>query len=193
LDVGVNSDDLCTVGNPQETRPPATIYSVEPGKLIKSVQDLGYAFGNGITEIGAYITSTDAILYNEVIKQVDVKSIRRVIDETDTGPQGYISCYIINLATKQIEVSLGDSINVATLDINEQTISFDASENTYPLKVGDMVILWYYDVTCTVDRCLRLRVSDQNYIDGMNSYLVVRSASGYFGNPNSDPPFTIYV
>ena len=193
LDVGVNSDDLCTVGNPQETRKPSDIYSVEPGKLIKSVQDLGYSFGNGITEIGAYITSTDSILYNEVIKQVDVKSIRRVIDETDTGPLGFISCYIINLATKQIETSLGYSINVASLDINEQTISFDASENTYPLKVGDMVIIWYWDATCTVDRCLRLRVSDQNYIDGMNSYLVVRSASGYFGNPNSDPPFTIYV
>ena len=193
LDVGVNSDDLCTVGNPQETRKPSDIYSVEPGKLIKSVQDLGYSFGNGITEIGAYITSTDSILYNEVIKQVDVKSIRRVIDETDTGPLGFISCYIINLATKQIETSLGYSINVASLDINEQTISFDASENTYPLQVGDMVIIWYWDATCTVDRCLRLRVSDQNYIDGMNSYLVVRSASGYFGNPNSDPPMTIYV
>jgi hypothetical protein len=193
LDVGTNSEDSCTLGNPLEKPVPVVIYDVEPGKHITSFEDMGYAFGNGITEMGAYVTSPDSILYNAVVKKVEVKSIRRITDETDTGPQGYISCYIMNFVTKQKVTFLGSSINVQGMDINEQTLVFDASDNTYPLGVGDVIILWYWDDSATVDRCLRLRRSDINYIDGVSSYLVVRTASGYFANPDADPPFRIYV
>jgi hypothetical protein len=192
FDVGTDSSDSCTLGNPLETPDPFPFYDVEPGKHITSFEDMGYAFGNGITEMGVYITSPDSLLYRAVIKKVAVKSIRRITDETDSGPEGFISCYIMNFATKQIITYLGPSINVQGMDINEQTLIFDASQNTYPLGVGDVIVLWYWDDSATVDRCLRLRRSDINYIDGVSSYLIVRTASGYFGNPDADPPFTIY-
>jgi hypothetical protein len=192
LDVGINSDDSCTVGNPTEVRDPVAFYDVPADSDSKAFEDLGYDYGNGLTEIGVYVNTPNSILYGRVIKRIQVTSIKRIIDENDDTSSGFIGIAIVQFPEFKIVTFIGDSVNVEGLDLNYQTLTFDSPDNTYPLGANDAILLVYSDDSASPDRCVRIKRANKNVVDGLDSFMIIRNANGYFVDSDMDMAWTIY-
>ena len=186
LDVGTNSDDSCSVGNPTEGRPFVEFYNVSADSSNKAFEDMGYNYGNGITEIGVYVNTDQSILFNKVIRKVEVDQIKRLIDDNDDTSSGFIGCAIMQFPERKIVRWLGYTINVQGIDLNYQTIVFEDPDQSYPLGVNDAIVLIYYDESASAERCLRVKRTTKDTVDSVNSFMLIRNANGYFVDTDMD-------
>lgn len=192
LNVGVDTDDSCTKGNPLEAKPYIPIYDVSP-ETSGAFDDLGYNHGNGVTQIGQYINSTKSALYNQVIRKVVVKALSRLIDSDSVTCSGFMYCQIINYPTQKIMANIGTSVDVATIDVNDQSLTFVQDDNNYRTQVGDLIVISYYDPSSTSDKAIRVKRTAKDTFDSVNSFYAVRAELGYLGNADQDFGATIYV
>ena len=193
LNVGVDTDDSCTLGNPLEPIPFVSIYDVSPDSDDKNHEDMGYNFGEGVTEFGVYVNTTGSILFDKAIRKVTVKRIRRLVNQSGQSCSGLMYCLIYNYPAQKVVKQIGNFIDVSSIDINDQSLTFTQDDNTYVLRVGDMILIHYYDITATADRCLRVGRTSKDTIDSINSFKAIRAPSQYFGNSSQDPGFTLYT
>jgi hypothetical protein len=184
LNVGVDTDDSCTAGNPLEAIPYTSIYNVSAESDDASHEDMGYNFGEGVTEFGVYVNTVQSILYDQAIRKVIVNKIRRLVNISGQSCSGLLYCMIYNYPSQKVVKQMGNFIDVSSIDVNDQTLTFVQDDNTYRLRVGDMIIIHYYDVTATSDRihvsnCL---LNKNNINDVSNPTYIINIMTKYVSN-----------
>jgi hypothetical protein len=191
--VGIDTDDMCTQGNPLEARQFVSLYNVSGEEGI--YRDLGYTvnFGEATTEVGVYVNTVRSVLYNQVIKKVTVNGIKRTVDAFSESCTGTLFCIIRNFVDGQIKVQFTEEVNVAGIDVNEQTLDFTKLDNNYVMKVGDMLMLYYQSDDANAQKCLKVKATTKDTFDSINTYLIGRVYDGLFGNFDMDMGFNIFT
>ena len=123
LNVGVDTDDNCTKGNPLEVREPKSVYDVpfEPN----TYWDLGYLlnYSNGSSEAGVYCNNTSSMIYDMVFVKAIVKGIKRTVDVLSESCTGFLKMVVKNFQTGVTRFEFNETVNVAGLDVNDPALT----------------------------------------------------------------------
>jgi hypothetical protein len=192
--IAVDVTDSCTFGNPTEVLPYEEIYK-DATPDAHQYQDLGYMTGAGNTAVGLIVANTESILYNKIIRKVVVKAIKRTVDSETATCSGDLYLRVrSSVLENQLRYQFGSPVNVATIDVNDQELTFTMDDNKEPLKVGDMILLEYLNNSADKDKCLKVKHTEKDKIDGVNSYLVYRRSTGYvFSDRDKDASFSLFT
>ena len=193
LNVGVDTEDNCTTGNPLEVHDYKSIY--DPPVENNVYRDLGYLilYTNGASEAGHYINNTNSLLYDQIIRKVVVKAIKRTVDALSESCTGTLRCRIINYHSGQVRLTFDESVNVASIDVNDQQLTFTKDDNKYKCVVGDMVVLQYYSDDALPDKCLKFKHNSKDILDSVNTYMITKTYSGYTSSPENEAGLVIYI
>jgi hypothetical protein len=191
--VDTEHDDNCTSGNPLEVRGYESILDSPPED--DTFVDLGYNTGLGTTAVGLIVANTESTLYNKILRKITIKGIVRTVDEETETCTGDLYCRVRNTSDNEIKYQFGDEIDIATLGTSEyEEIEFVQDDNKEPLKVGDMILLEYYDNSAASDKCLKVQVTGKDVVDGPNTYLVYKKTTGYvFSERDKDWGFEAFI
>lgn len=193
-------ENSCTIGFPREEKDPESIYNVEADIL--TYQDLGYATAN--QEVGLYVATKESILFNKPIRKVTINALKRTVAADLSTCSGTMQLEIISVLDgktkvvfKELATGLTD-FNVASIDVNDQALTWvpvilnDGVE--YQCKVGDMLVLKYFDNSAAIDKCIRVKHTKTDKIDGYNTHLVVKLITGYsFILKDFDAAFNVFI
>jgi len=89
--------------------------------------------------------------------------------------------------------TLGDPVNVASIDVNDQTLEFVQDDNLYKMVVGDMIVLHYQSNDANTDKCLKVKTTTKDTFDGINTHMVAKRYDGYLGLWDQDIAFSVYT
>jgi len=140
-----------------------------------------------------YCSTTSSVLYDKVVRKVIVNGIKRSVNSLSQTSTGTLSMHIINFATQQIMKTIGDPANIAGIDVNEQVLEFTQDDNTYRMKVGDMIVLHYQSNDANTDKCLKVKATTRDTFDGINTYLIAKIYDGYLGYWDQDVAFSVFI
>lgn len=177
LNVGVKTDDNCTAGNPLETKEYFSIYNVAPEPL--QYVDLGYVGGIGNSEVGLMVANVNSVLFDLIPRRVKVNALKRTVDALLEGPEGNLVCRIVNTKTGEVYAQIGGAQNVAGIDVNDQGLVFTQDDNKHQMKVGDAIVLQYFNTTAKSDKCLKIKHTTKDALDTVNTHMIVRNQKGY--------------
>lgn len=190
--VGVDTDDNCTTGNPLEVREPKSFY--DPAVEANAYWDMGYLllYSNGSSEAGVYVNNTSSMLYDKILLKAVVKGIKRTVDALSESCTGTIKLTVKHFQTQVTRFTFTESFDVAGIDVNDQQLIFTKPDNKYRLRVGDMIILQYFSNDSTPSKCIKVKINNKDYIDSINTYMIARTYSGIRGFPDKEFGITLF-
>lgn len=183
FNVNVDTQDMCSQGQPLDTRDPITIYDTSVADI---EQEVGYGTGLGVQRIGVYVKDIYSSLYNKPVKKVTVKAIKRVLDGSLNTPVGNVKMLIVSLSSGIPRAQIGATVAANAIELNYVSMDFVQPENEYLMQVGDALFLEYADASATTDKHLKVKYSDRDVTDGPSTHLYTYKSTGHVLSTNTD-------
>lgn len=191
--IAVDVTDSCTFGNPLEVKPYESVYDDAAPDAFQ-YQDLGYQAGSGNTAVGLIVANTESVLYNTIPRKIVVKAIKRTVDSETETCSGDLYMRVRNTVDNSLKYQFGTEVDVATIGVNDQDLTFTQDDNKVQLKVGDMILLEYLNNSAADDKCIQVKHTEKDKTDGVNTYLVYRRSTGYvFSDRDKDFSVDIFT
>lgn len=192
FNVNVDTNDYCSQGQPMETRDPIMIYDTDVADI---EQEVGYGTGLGVMRIGMYVKDIYSSLYNQPIKKVTVRAIKRVLDAGLNSPVGNVKMLVMSLNSGIPRAQIGATVAANAIDLNYVSMDFVQPDNNYQMQVGDALFLEYSDVSASTLKHLKIKYTERDVTDGPSTHLYTYKATGHVVAPNQgkDCAFTVYM